>query len=92
MAVGSGAGEPQGWLELSVDADAESVEAVAELFGRYGYNQGVVILEPFVQEPDGDRLAVDPHRPVKVSTYIPLDDRAAGTVRRVEEGLWHLRQ
>ncbi|HUY99326.1 MAG TPA: 50S ribosomal protein L11 methyltransferase [Thermomicrobiaceae bacterium] len=81
-----------GWLEVRVQADAESVESVAELMGRYGYNQGVVVEEPFVQDPDGDNLEIDPTRPVWVSTYLPRDGRLPDTVRRLEEGLWHLRQ
>lgn len=86
------AAEPRRWLEVRVDADAESVEAVTELFGRFGHNQGVVIQEPFVQDADGDHLAIDPVRPVAVSTYLPVDGRLEGTLRRIEEGLWHLRQ
>ena len=37
------------WLELVVECDREAVESVAELFGRYGYNEGVVIDEPYIQ-------------------------------------------
>ena len=37
------------WLEISVDADAESVDAVVELFSRHVYNQGVVLSEPLQQ-------------------------------------------
>lgn len=81
-----------GWLELWVEADAESVESVAELFGRFGYNQGVVIEEPYLQDQDGDHLALDPTRPVRVATYLPQDERLPDTLRRIQEGLWHLRQ
>jgi ribosomal protein L11 methyltransferase len=88
----SGSTESRHWLEVRVAANAESVDAVTELFGRYGYNQGVVIQEPFVQDADGDRLAIDPLRPVTVSTYLPIDGRLDGTLQRIEEGLWHLRQ
>ena len=88
----SGSTESRHWLEVRVAANAESVDAVTELFGRYGYNQGVVIQEPFVQDADGDRLAIDPVRTVAVSTYLPIDGRIDGTLRRIDEGLWHLRQ
>lgn len=81
-----------GWLEVTVEADAESVEAVADLFSRYAYNQGVVIEEPFVQQPDGEDLAVDPTRPVRVSAYLPRDERLSDNLQRIAEGLWHLRQ
>lgn len=88
----TGVAESRHWLEVRVDADAESVDAVTEFFGRFGYNQGVVIQEPFVQDADGDHLAIDPIRPVAVSTYLPVDARLEGTLRRIQEGLWHLRQ
>jgi hypothetical protein len=39
------------WLELAVESDREAVESVAELFGRFGYNEGVVIDEPFGRIP-----------------------------------------
>jgi ribosomal protein L11 methyltransferase len=81
-----------GWLEIRVDADSESVEAVAELFGRYGYNQGVVVHEPFLQDDDGDNLMIDPVRPVVVSTYLPVNEHLGEVLRRIEEGVWHFRQ
>ncbi|HEX3723405.1 MAG TPA: 50S ribosomal protein L11 methyltransferase [Nitrolancea sp.] len=80
------------WLEVTVDADAESVDAVVELFSRYVYNQGVVLNEPFVQDQDGDNLEIDPTRPVSVSGYVPFNETAEDVVRRIDEGLWHLRQ
>ncbi|HET9017046.1 MAG TPA: 50S ribosomal protein L11 methyltransferase [Thermomicrobiaceae bacterium] len=83
---------PSGWLEVRVQADAESVESVAELLSRFGYNQGVVVEEPFVQDADGDNLTIDPTRPVSVSTYLPRDVDLDERVRRLREGLWHLRQ
>jgi hypothetical protein len=51
------------WLELAVECDTEAVEPVSELFARFGFNEGVVVEEPFTQEPDGDNLAVDRSRP-----------------------------
>lgn len=79
------------WIEVSVDADVESVDAVVELFSRYVYNQGVVLDEPFKQDSDGDNLEIDPTRPVTVSGYLPVDKAVEATVRRIDEGLWHLR-
>jgi ribosomal protein L11 methyltransferase len=80
------------WLELSVPANAESVEAVSELLARYGYNEGVVIEEPYRQDDDGDNLVVDPTRPVIVRTYLPIDAQLADRKQAIEEGVWHLRQ
>ncbi len=83
--------ESTDWLEVSVDADAESVDAVVELFSRHVYNQGVVLNEPFKQDSDGDNLEIDPTRPVTVSGYLPMNEALESTVRRLDEGLWHLR-
>lgn len=80
------------WLEISVDADAESVDAVVDLFSRHVYNRGVVLNEPFVQDSDGDNLEIDAARPVVVIGYLPLNESVEDTFRRIDEGLWHLRQ
>lgn len=80
------------WLELSVEADSESVEAVTEVMSRYAYGQGVAVYEQYRQDPDGDNLTPDPERPVTVVAYVPAGDGSAVQIRQVEEGLWHLRQ
>lgn len=80
------------WLEISADADAESVDAVADLFSRHVYNHGVVVYEPFKQDEDGDNLEIDPTRPVRVSGYLPVNENLEPTLHRLDEGLWHLRQ
>lgn len=84
--------ERTGWLELSVPANAESVEAVSELMGRYGYNNGVVIEEPYRQDEDGENFQIDPTRPVIVRTFVPDDERGLDLRQSIEQGLWHLRQ
>jgi len=81
-----------GWIELAVQADNEAVEAVSEIFSRYGYQGGVAIEEPFDQEPDGDNLSVAAGRPFIVRTYIPDNPAARETVEAVERALWHLGQ
>jgi len=78
------------WLELAVECDTEAVEPVAELFARHGFGQGVVIEEPFTQEPDGDNLAVDPTRPVTVRTYLAAADVDPATLDQIRHALWHL--
>jgi ribosomal protein L11 methyltransferase len=78
------------WLELAVESDSEAVEAVAELFARHGYNQGVVVEEAFTQDQDGDNLAVDPTRPVMVRTFLAEADANAGTIEAIRQALWHL--
>jgi ribosomal protein L11 methyltransferase len=80
------------WLELSVQVDHEAVEPVTELFARYGFNEGVVIEEPFTQEPDGDNLAIDLSRPVTVRTFVSAVDVPQSTVDEIRNVLWHLGQ
>lgn len=83
---------PRGWLELAVQADTEAVEAVAELFARYGYQGGVAIEEAYTQENDGENLRVDTTAPVTVRTYIPDGDGAQETVDTLRRAMWHLSQ
>lgn len=78
------------WIELAVTSDAEAVESIAELFARYGFNQGVVIEEPFSQDPDGDNFAVDSSGPVIVRTYLHACDLQPNTIPAIREALWHL--
>ena len=80
------------WLEVAAEADPEAVESVSEIFARFAYNGGVAIEEPYLQEDDGDNFTIDPSRPVIVRAYLPADERAADTVRGLEEALWHLSQ
>ena len=62
------------WYELSVEADAEAVEPISELLGRYGFNEGVAIDEPYLQDGDGDNLEVDTSKPFVIRTYIADSD------------------
>ncbi len=80
------------WIELAVDVDAEAVEAVSELFGRYGFNEGVAIDEPYEQEGDGDNLEVAYDRPFTIRTYVADTDFKPEIVENVRQGLWHLGQ
>ena len=79
-----------GWLELAVEADNEAVEAVTEVFSRFGYGEGVAIDQPFDQEKDGDNLQIATDRPFIVRTYVSLDEGAREKVKGLEEALWHL--
>lgn len=92
MSKPSAASTATAWLELTVECDTEAVEPVSELFARYGFNQGVVIEEPFTQEPDGDNLAVDRSRPVVVRTFLAAPDVDPHTVEEIRRALWALGQ
>lgn len=64
------------------------MDAVAEVFGRYG--QGVAIEEPIVSSADGERVQVEADRPVLVKTYLHQDEKAEERRRHLEEAVWHL--
>jgi ribosomal protein L11 methyltransferase len=65
--------ERDAWLELSVEADVEAVEAVSEILGRAA--PGGTSVEPaydLVDEGLGARI--DPTRPAIVRAYLPARD------------------
>ncbi len=88
ISAGDEPADPQTWLELSVRAEPEAVEAITELFARYGYNGGVVIEEEIQPGPDGGAV-VDPLALVMVRTYITRADGAAN-LPKLREGLFYL--
>ena len=78
------------WLELTVEADVEAVEAVSEIFGRLGRGAAVRPTR-LIRDPE-DELAVreDPTVPYLVTAHLPDDPEAAAAVERTERALWHL--
>lgn len=79
------------WLELSVVADVEAVEAVSEILGRVA--PGGSSVEPaFELVAEGLEARVDPTRPATVRAYVPARDRAIAEAAVVEamEALGHL--
>ncbi len=80
------------WHELSVEVDAEAVEAVSELLARYGYNEGIAIDEPYVQDGDGDHLEIALDRPFVVRTYVADSDFQPAKIDAIRAALWHLGQ
>jgi ribosomal protein L11 methyltransferase len=80
----------QRWLELSVEADAETVDAVSEILGRVAAG---TVVQPtrLVRDPD-DELAVreDPTAPYVVRAHVPDDPSAPAAVEATERALWHL--
>ncbi|MBA3275707.1 MAG: 50S ribosomal protein L11 methyltransferase [Chloroflexia bacterium] len=77
------------WYELAVQVDAEAVEPVTELFARYGFNEGVAIDEPYVQDGDGDNLEVDLTKQFTVRTYVADTDFQPGLMEEIRQALWH---
>ena len=80
------------WYELSVDVDAEAVEAVSELFGRYGFNEGVAIEEPYTQDGDGDNLGIALDKPFTIHTYVPEEDFRPEILEDLRHALYFLGQ
>lgn len=80
------------WYQLSVDVDNEAVEAVTELFGRYGFNEGVAIEEPYVQDQDGDNVGIDTDKPFTVHTYVAEEDFKPEIVEEMRKALYYLGQ
>ncbi|HET7677365.1 MAG TPA: 50S ribosomal protein L11 methyltransferase [Candidatus Limnocylindrales bacterium] len=79
------------WLELSVEADAEAVEAVSEILSRVA--PGGVSAEPaFELTDEGLGAEVDCSRPVTLRAYLPGIDAAAArrAAAQAEEALGHL--
>jgi ribosomal protein L11 methyltransferase len=78
------------WLELTVEADAEAVEAVSEILGRLG--QGAAVRPTrLLRDPD-DELSVreDPTAPYELTAHLPDDQAAPAAVEATERALWHL--
>lgn len=76
------------WIEITLEADGESAEVIAEILQRYGH-QGVAIeqggfyIETWEDEvPPADKLLV--------RAYIPDDDRAPEAKKQLEEALYQL--
>ena len=78
------------WLELTVEADVEAVEAVSEIFGRLGRGAAVRPTR-LIRDPD-DELAAreDPTAPYLVTAHLPDGPDAAAQIETTERALWHL--
>lgn len=78
------------WLELTVEADVEAVEAVSEIFGRLG--RGAAVRPTRLLRDAENELDVreDPSAPYLVTAHIPDDASAAAAIETTERALWHL--
>jgi ribosomal protein L11 methyltransferase len=85
-----GAG-PGAWLELSVEADVEAVEAVSEILGRVATG-GTTVEPAFELIDEGLGARVDPTRPAVVRGYVPARDASAAEAAAADtaEALGHL--
>jgi ribosomal protein L11 methyltransferase len=88
---GSDTSDTGAWLELSVAADVEAVEAVSEILGRVA--PGGTSVEPaFELVDEGLGARVDPTRPSIVRAYVPARDQAVAeqAMATATEALGHL--
>ncbi len=78
------------WLELSVEADVEAVEAVSEILGRVA--EGTAVQPTRLIRDPGDELAAreDPTAPFVVTAHVADGPGARGAVDATERALWHL--
>jgi ribosomal protein L11 methyltransferase len=79
------------WLEISVEADNEAVEAVSEILGRVAPT-GTSVEPGFELVDEGLGASVDPARPAIVRAYVEASDPAAveRTIEEVTQALGHL--
>jgi ribosomal protein L11 methyltransferase len=82
--------EPTRWLELSVTADVEAVEAVSEILGRVA--SGTAVRPTRLIRDPNDELAAreDPSAPFVITAHLPAGPKAATMVETTERALWHL--
>ena len=76
------------WLEVALIVDGELAEAVAEVLARFAPN-GVVIESTAVtaEADDSQGHAIGP---LRVSSYLAIDERLEETRQKLEESLWYL--
>ena len=79
------------WLELSVEADVEAVEAVSEILGRAAPG-GTSVELAFELVDEGLAARVDTTQPAVVRAYLPARDRPSAdrAVAEVATALGHL--
>ena len=79
------------WVEISVEADSEAVEAVSEILGRVAPT-GTTVEPGFALVDEGLGARVDPARPAIVRAYVEASDPEVveRTVEEVTQALGHL--
>src|SRR5687768_5227601 len=78
------------WLELSVEAGIEAIEAVSEILGRVG-NGTAVHPTRLIRDPDDELSArADDSAPFVVKAHIADGPDAPVAVEHTERALWHL--
>lgn len=78
------------WLELTVEADVEAVEAVSEILGRVAAGSAVRPTRLLRDPADELSARPDPAAPYEVTAHIPDDEAARAAIDSTERALWHL--
>lgn len=74
------------WLEISIQANGELAEAIADVFSRF--TKGVAMESLSIEvDPEGEGKPSDEMR---VYAFLPMDDAVEETRQKIEEALWHL--
>lgn len=77
------------WIEISLQADGEAAEAIAELLQRFGH-QGVSIEQLGIMPDSWDDGEVPPAENLMIRAYLPDDDRLPAAKEQLETALGHM--
>lgn len=77
------------WLEISLTADGEMVEAISEVLARFVSGGVVIESTQITDEAEGEGRVTGL---LRVSGYLQIDDRLEETKQQLQEALWHLGQ
>lgn len=78
------------WIEVSMRADGESVEALAEALSRFGH-QGVSIEQAGIPPDRWDEREIPPAEQLILRAYFPDDDQLDAKKRELETALGRMR-
>lgn len=78
------------WLEVSVEADAETAEEVTGVLRRYCPDGVVAVQALEATDSDVGWGASTPDGPVTLRGYLPVDAGTAASRRQIEVAMWHV--
>lgn len=78
------------WIEVSLQVDSESAEAVAEVLERFGH-QGVSLEQDGIPPDTWDEDDVPPAQSLTLRAYFPADEELEATKSQLETALGHMR-
>ena len=78
------------WIEVSLQVDGESAEAVAEVLERFGH-QGVSLEQDGISPDTWDEGQVPPPQSLTLRAYFPADDALEATKSQLETALGRMR-